>query len=54
MTYASELENLSSQILEDGGDIDGSLGADAHLVLGVVLEEPLDTAAGELRESKIG
>lgn len=47
-TYACQLEDLSRKILEHGGDIDGGLGADAHLVLRVVLEETLDTAAGEL------
>lgn len=48
MTYACELEDFSSQVLENGGDIDGSLGTNAHLVLGVLLEETLDTTAGEL------
>lgn len=48
-TYASKLEDFGSQILEHGGNVDGSLGTDAHLVLGVVLEETLDTTAGELR-----
>lgn len=48
MTHACELENLSSEILEDGGNVDGSLGANTHLVLGVCLEETLDTTAGEL------
>lgn len=47
-TYACKLEDFGSQVLENGGDIDGSLGADAHLVLGVGLEETLDTTTGEL------
>jgi hypothetical protein len=47
-THACELEDLSGQVLENGGDIDGSLGTNAHLVLGVLLEETLDTTAGEL------
>lgn len=48
MTYACELEDFGSQILENGGNVDSSLGADTHLVLGVCLEETLDTATGEL------
>lgn len=48
MTHACELENLSSEIFEDGGNVDGGLGANTHLVLGVGLEETLDTTAGEL------
>ena len=47
-TYACKFENFSGQILEDSSDIDSSLGADAHLVLGVLLEETLDTTAREL------
>lgn len=48
VTHACELENLSSEILEDGGNVDGGLCANTHLVLGVGLEETLDTTAGEL------
>lgn len=48
VTHACELENLGSEILEDGGNVDGGLGANTHLVLGVCLEETLDTTAGEL------
>ena len=47
-TYACELEHLGGEILQNCGDIDGCLGADTHLVLGVLLQETLDTAAGEL------
>lgn len=53
MTHACELENLSSEILEDGGNVDGGLGANTHLVLGVCLEETLDTTAGELKVVKV-
>lgn len=52
-TYACELEDFGSQVLEHGRDIDGSFGADAHLVLGVGLEEALDTTAGELASDKV-
>lgn len=49
MTHACEFEDLGSQVLEDSGNVDGSLGANTHLVLGVGLEETLDTTAGELK-----
>ena len=48
MTHSCKLENFSSQIFKDCGDIDGCLGSNAHLVLSVVLEETLDTTAWEL------
>jgi hypothetical protein len=48
VTHSCELENFSGEVFEDGSDIDGGLGSYAHLVLGVVLQETLDTAAGEL------
>jgi hypothetical protein len=50
-SIACELEDLSGQVLENGGDIDGSLGTNTHLVLGVLLEETLDTTAGKLETS---
>ncbi len=48
-TYARKLENLSGEILKDCSHVDSGLGPDAHLVLGVVLEETLDTTAWELQ-----
>ena len=48
-THSCKLKNFGCQVFEHGCDIDGSLGADAHLVLGVLLEEALDTTARELR-----
>ena len=48
MTHSCEFENFGGQILENGGNVDGSLGSNAHLILGVVLQETLDTTAGEL------
>lgn len=48
MTYACELEDFGSQVLENSGNVDSSLGADTHLVLGVCLEETLDTTTREL------
>jgi len=51
---ACQLENLSCQILQDGGNVDSSLGANAHFALGVLLEETLDTTTGELQTSALG
>lgn len=48
MTYACKLEDFGGQVLENGGNVDSSLGADAHLVLGVSLKETLNTATWEL------
>jgi hypothetical protein len=48
VAYACELQDFSSQIFEDGCDIYCSLGAHAHLALGVLLQETLDTAARKL------
>jgi len=48
VTHSCELENFSGEVFEDGGNVDGCLGSYAHLVLGVVLQETLDTATGEL------
>ena len=45
---ASELEDFGGEIFEDGGNVDGSFGAHAHLVLGLRLQEALDTTAREL------
>lgn len=47
-THSGELENLGRQVFEDGRHVDGGLGSDAHLVLGVVLQEALDTTARKL------
>lgn len=45
-SVASQLEDLSSEVLQDGGEVDGSTGTDA---LGVVAlaEQTVDTADGE-------
>ena len=49
---ASKLEDLSSQVLKDGSEVDGSAGTDT---LGVVAlaEETVDTTNGE-RETSLG
>lgn len=49
---ASKLENLSSQVLEDGGEVDGSAGTDTLSVVALA-EETVDTADGE-RETGLG
>jgi len=46
-----KLEDFSGEIFENGGNVDCSLGTNAHLILGVVLQETLDTTAGELKTS---
>jgi len=53
-SVSSQLENLSSEILKNSGDVDSGFGTNAHLVLGVVLQETLDTTAGELETSLAG
>ena len=49
MTHSCELEDFSGQVFEDGGYVDSSLGSNAHLILGVVLQETLDTTTWELK-----
>jgi len=46
-----KLKNFGSQVFEDSSNIDSSLGSNSHLVLGVVLQETLDTTAGKLKTS---
>lgn len=48
-TYACQLEDFGCEVLQHGGNVDGGLGADAHLLLGVLLEETLHTSTGELK-----
>lgn len=48
MTHSCKLKNFGSKILENSGNVDGSLGANAHLVLSVLLQETFDTTAREL------
>jgi len=49
VTHSCQFKNFGREVLENCGDIDCCLGSYAHLVLGVVLEETLDTAARELK-----
>ena len=43
---ASEFENLSGEVLEDGGEVDGSTGTDTLSVVAFA-EKTVDTADGE-------
>ena len=47
-SVASEFEHLSSEVFEDGGEVDGGTGADSFGVVGVS-EETSDSADGELK-----
>ena len=45
---ACQFENFGGQVFQHCCDVDSSFGADAHLVLGLRLQETLHTTAGEL------
>ena len=47
---SSQLENLSSQVFEDGGEIDGGTSTNSFGVVGVS-EESADSSDGELEAS---
>lgn len=46
--YSCQFENFGCEVLKDCCDIYRCLGSYAHLILGVVLEETLDTTTWEL------
>jgi hypothetical protein len=48
VTHSCKFEDFSGEIFEDGRNINSCLGSNSHLVLGVVLQETLDTTAGKL------
>jgi hypothetical protein len=50
---ACKFEDFGCQVFENCCDVDGGFCTDAHLVLGLRLEETLDTAAGELVEREM-
>jgi glucose-6-phosphate dehydrogenase assembly protein OpcA len=50
MTHSCQLEDFRRQVFEHSGDIDSRLSTNTHLVLRVVLQETLDTTAGELNK----
>ena len=49
---SGQLEHFGRQVFQDCGHVDGGFGADAHLVLGLRLEETLHTTAGELERGR--
>ena len=49
---ASQLENLGSEVLKDGGEVDGSTGTDTLSVVALA-EQTVDTADGE-RQTSLG
>ena len=49
---ASQLENLSSEVLENGVEVDGSTGTDTLSVVALA-EQTVDTADGE-RQTSLG
>ena len=51
-SVASQLENLSSEVLENGGEVDGSTGTDTLSVVALA-EQTVDTADGE-RQTSLG
>jgi hypothetical protein len=49
-TYSCKFKNFGGEVFEDSRDVHGCFSSHAHLVLGVVLQETLDTTAGELQK----
>lgn len=49
---ASQLKNLGSEVLKDGGQVDGSTGTDTLSVVALA-EKTVDTADGE-RQASLG
>lgn len=49
---ASQLENLGSEVLEDGGQVDGGTGTDTLSVVALA-EQTVDTTDGE-RQTSLG
>jgi hypothetical protein len=50
---ACQFEDFGCQVFQHCCDVDSSFGADAHLVLGLRLEETLDTTAGKLVKEEV-
>jgi hypothetical protein len=48
-----QFEDFGGQVFQHCCDVDGGFGADAHLVLGLRLEETLHTTTGELWRVKV-
>ena len=52
-SVTGELQNLGSQVLEDGGAVDGGRGADSAVGTDPGLEESVDSSNGELKQVSI-
>ena len=52
-SVASELEDLSGEVLHDGGQVDGSSGTNALSIVALA-EETVNTSHGELEASPVG
>lgn len=48
MTHSCKFENFGGEIFENSGNVNGGLRSNSHLILRVVLQETLNTTAGEL------
>lgn len=51
-SIAGQLEQLGSQVLQDGSAVDGSGGSDTASSVGALLQETVDTTDRELRGSQ--
>ena len=52
-SVASELKNLSSEVLHDGGEVHGGTSTDTLSIV-TLAEEPVDPTDGELETSPVG
>ena len=52
-SIASELEDLSGEVLHDGGQVDGGAGTNTLSIVALA-EETVDTSHGELETSPVG
>jgi hypothetical protein len=52
-THSCEFKNFSGQVFENSSYINSCLGSDAHLILGIVLQEPLDTSTRKLGDTVV-
>lgn len=52
LKHTSKLEHFRGEVLKDRGCVHGGLRTDAHVVLSALLEVPVNTADGELRDRR--
>ena len=50
-SISSQLQNLSSEVFQNGGSVHGSSGSDTSIGSRAALEHPMDTSHGELEAS---